>query len=44
MKNFANFNGYDLSDSDTSTPSAATQDGSMPCSSNRIDSDKEVIL
>uniref|UniRef100_A0A914L286 Chromo domain-containing protein n=1 Tax=Meloidogyne incognita TaxID=6306 RepID=A0A914L286_MELIC len=41
MKNFANFNGYDLSDSDTSTPSTATQDESMPCSSNRIDSDKE---
>uniref|UniRef100_A0A915M4M2 RRM domain-containing protein n=1 Tax=Meloidogyne javanica TaxID=6303 RepID=A0A915M4M2_MELJA len=43
MKNFAFLNGYDLSssDSDTSTLSAATQDGSMPCSSNRIDSDKE---
>uniref|UniRef100_A0A915P823 Chromo domain-containing protein n=1 Tax=Meloidogyne floridensis TaxID=298350 RepID=A0A915P823_9BILA len=43
MKNFAFLNGYDLSssDSDTSTPSTATQDESMPCSSNRIDSDKE---
>ncbi|CAK5035091.1 unnamed protein product [Meloidogyne enterolobii] len=43
MKNFACFNGYDLSssDSDTSTHSAATQDESMPCSSNRIDSDEE---
>ncbi|KAL7076986.1 hypothetical protein ACQ4LE_003906 [Meloidogyne hapla] len=44
MKNFAYLNGYDLtsdSDSDISTPSAATPDGSIPCTSNRIDSDAD---